>query len=145
MGKVPLTLYDQYISSVSITSIPYLIYPYSSGVNLITKRLPSLPFGSNKPYLGLTVNSWSDVGKKYALNAAKDLFLLVNRNATLDYLPKGEEITIISSMSGYVASKNKGNFQTPPDSLLMMRSKLVLKGFRGLNKASNTNSSSCCI
>jgi hypothetical protein len=50
-------LYDQYISSVSMINFPYLIYPYSKGVNVIMNYVPSLPFGYNSPYLGVTENS----------------------------------------------------------------------------------------
>ena len=41
-------------------NFPSFILPYSTGVNETTKFLPSLPYGSNSPDLGMTANSESE-------------------------------------------------------------------------------------
>lgn len=49
-------------------SFPFLIFPYSTGVKLIMNVVPSLPYGSKSPILGITENSASDSGEKAAVN-----------------------------------------------------------------------------
>ncbi len=60
---------NQYNSSVYIITFPVFILPYSIGVKEIIKLVPSLPYGSSSPCLGMIVNSGSESGVKNALNA----------------------------------------------------------------------------
>lgn len=85
-------------------SFPLRIFPYSSGVNDITKVVPSLPYDSSIPFLGYTANSLSDSGEKFATKGANYFDLFVNLKDILDVLCKSELIVIKSSTSGSVAS-----------------------------------------
>lgn len=98
-------IFYQYISSVYIINFPFLIFPYSIGVNEIINVVPSVPNFSNSPYFGITVNSGSESGVNYAIKCAYNLLLLVNLNETEVVLCKGEEITIRSSCLGSVDSR----------------------------------------
>lgn len=64
-------------------SLPYLILPYSIGVKDTTKVVPSLPYDSKFPDLGMTVNSASESGVNEAVKGVKLLDLFVNLNVTL--------------------------------------------------------------
>lgn len=61
-------------------SLPFLILPYSTGVNEIIKLVPSLPYGIRSPCFGITENSASESGENDAVNLANDLVLFVNLN-----------------------------------------------------------------
>lgn len=71
------------MSSVWIISFPFLIFPYSTGVNDTINVVPSLPYDSKFPLFGKTVNSLSDSGEKFAVKGANYFDLLVSLNDTL--------------------------------------------------------------
>lgn len=95
-------------------NLPYLIFPYSIGVNEIINVVPSLPYYSNLPSFGITVNSASESGVKAAVKGVKLFDLFVNLNVTLVVLCKAELTQIISSSFGSVASNVIRNFHLPP-------------------------------
>jgi len=119
-------------------SFPVLVFPYSIGVKLITNVVPSLPYWSRYPALGITVNSASESGVKLASNGTLYLPLLVSLKETEDVLCKGDEIIIVSSTLGSVASKIILNFHLPPSYLLILNSIEVLNGLRGSNYTLNS-------
>jgi len=64
---------------------PTLVLPYSTGVKLILKRVPSLLVGSSLPDLGKTVNSEAESWLNSATNSLACLgFELTNLNCTDD-------------------------------------------------------------
>lgn len=122
-------------------SFPFNIFPYSIGVKEIMKVVPSVPCLSISPYLGIIVNSGSDSGVNEAVKNAVFFLWLVNLKETEVVLLRGEEITIRSSSLGAVASSIMRNFHLPPAYLRTLKSKEVLKGFKGSNYISNSTGS----
>jgi hypothetical protein len=80
--------------------------PYSTGLNETIKLVPSLPYDSNVPLFGNTVNSVSESGVKLAVNGANYFDLFVNLKDTDEVLFRDDEMKIVSSKSGSVASKS---------------------------------------
>jgi len=92
-------------------NLPYLIFPYSMGVNEIINVVPSLPYDSKLPSLGITVNSASESGVNAAVNGVKLLDLFVSLKVTLVVLCSAELTQIISSSFGSVASNVMRNLK----------------------------------
>lgn len=64
-------------------NFPFRVFPYSYGINEITKLVPSLPKGSSSPVLGETENSGSDSCVKDAWNVENCFTRFVNLKDTL--------------------------------------------------------------
>merc|ERR1740115_497378 len=97
-----------------MTRVPTLGLPYTVGVKLTIKLVPSLPYGSNSPLFGWQVNSVAEPSVKNAVNSDCCLMWLVRRKETLDVFWRGDWMTMMSSTMGSEASKITLNFQRPP-------------------------------
>ena len=59
-GRLPFSRYDQHMSAVSITNLPFFSFPYSTGVYDTWKFVPFDPKGASIPSFGSTENSWAE-------------------------------------------------------------------------------------